>query len=194
MNFFKVISGILICFFALSLSAQTTADKKVKNHKFTLYGGVGPNVYFNNLVLGKKYVNELNYSFAGRFMWEPEHLLSLGIESGYYRLYSLSFGGQSDVIITNSAIPIQLVICMKFLKAFYFNFASGQSILINKVSNYNGGEINSSTLSLGDFAGSIGYRRELVNRVTLGAEFKFFYASKLNDKNLALLFMIGYNI
>ena len=66
-------------------------------------------------------------------MWEPEHVLSVGIESGYYRLYTLTGPDTLHANIANSAIPIQLVISMKFLKSFYFNFSMGQSKLINKV-------------------------------------------------------------
>ena len=194
MNSQKLILGILTCFISTNLLAQTENSLPVKKHKFAFYAGLGPNIYFNNLVLAKKYVNENNYSVAGRFMWEPEHLLSLGVESGYYRMYTLDFGGQSDVTISNSAIPIHLVVCMKFLKTFYFNFASGQSILLNNVSNYKNSEINTSVLSLGDFAGSIGYRNQFMDRISLGGEIKYFYSSKLNDKNIALLFMVGFNI
>src|SRR6188768_1578291 len=110
---------ILITIFFLAvtvqLKAQTTTEPLTKPFHHSLYVGVGPNFYFNNLVIAKDYVKEFNYSFAFRFMWEPEHLLSLGIESGYYRLYSVDFREQSEVNISNNAIPIQLVVSMKFL-------------------------------------------------------------------------------
>jgi hypothetical protein len=193
MNFRKLIAAILICFFTMGLSAQSDNSSE-KKHKFSLYAGVGPNIYFNNLVLAKDYVHELNYSFAGRIMWEPGHLLSLGVETGYYRLYSVNDKSQSGVNITNAAIPIQLVVGMKFLKTFYFNFSSGQSILLNKVSTPNNGSISSTSFSLGDFGLSLGYKRQLNERLSLAAETKFFYSSQLNDKNIALLFMVGYKL
>ena len=74
-------------------------------------------------------MNEVNYSIAGRLMWEPEHYLSLGIESGYYRLYSLDVNSSDDstsVHILNVAIPIQLVISMKFFENFYASFSFGR--------------------------------------------------------------------
>jgi len=188
------LSAVILCFFVTTILAQESTAAKPRKHKFTLYAGAGPNVYFNNLALAKDYVKEINYSFAGRFMWEPEHNLSLGIESGYYCLYTVDFKEQSDVNIKNAAIPIQLVVCMKFLKHFYFSFASGQSILMNDITQTLNGDISASTISLGDFAGSLGYKWDLKERFSLGAETKFFYASKLNDKNLALLFMVGYHL
>ena len=193
MKFQKLILTLVICFFSVCASAQEERNTAAKVHRFAFYAGGGPNYYFNNLVLGKEYVREFNYSIAGRFMWEPEHLLSLGIESGYYRLYTLDFKEQSQARIVNTAIPIQLIVCMKFLKTFYFNFSFGQSILLNKVSDSAYGNINSSTLSLGDFAGAFGYRTQLKGRISLGVETKLFYSSKLEDKNISLLFLAGYS-
>jgi hypothetical protein len=185
---------LLAAFAIFSFSAVAQTQTPAKKHKFAIYAGVGPNIYFNNLVIAKEYVKEINYSFAGRFMWEPEHLLSLGIESGYYRLYHMDFGSTSDVKITNSAIPIQFILSMRMLKHFYFNFNYGQSILKNNISNAGENNTQSSVISLGDFSGSLGYRYDWKERFTLSAESKFFYSSKLNDKNIALLFLIGYKL
>jgi putative flippase GtrA len=189
----KSLSAILICFFSLWTIAQGSKPPKTKKHRISFYGGFGPNYYFNNIVTFKDNVNSFNYSFTGRFMWEPGHLLSLGIESGYYRLYTVDVSQPSSAHIANTAIPIQLVISMKFLKSWYFNFNMGQSCLLNKVHATGYGDFNATTWSLSDFAGSIGYKYRLKNRISLGAETKFLYISSTNDKNIALLFMAGYN-
>jgi hypothetical protein len=138
-------------------------------------------------------VNELNYSFAGRVMWEPEHRLSIGFETGYYRLYSLTQTGPLQTKIRNSAIPLQLIISMKFFKSFYGNFAIGRSILINDVTTNFDGNFDATTFSLADFSTSLGYKRQLNHRFSLGVETKFFLSSKADDKNIALLFMAGYS-
>lgn len=195
LNLYKYYIGLVCCLFTSNLFAQTDSDNTIPQkggHKWSIYGGVGPNIYFDNLVIGKDYVNPINYSFVGRIMWEPEHNLSLGIESGYYRLYSLSFDEFPDVEISNSAIPIQLVVCMKFLKTFYFSFSSGQTILLNHVYTPKVGTIDASVLSLGDFAGSLGYKKQLKEHISIGTEVKFFDSTKLDDKNISLLFMAGY--
>ncbi len=186
---------IAIGIFCLSSPAIAQSDKtnKSKRH-WTVYGGIGPNYYFNNLVLLKNEVNELNYSFVGRIMWEPEHLLSIGFETGYYRLYSMNLTTPVNTKIKNSAIPIQFVISMKFLKSFYGNFAIGRSILINDITTSGTGDYDATTLSLADFSTTIGYRRKLNERFSLGLESKFYWASKADDKNVALLFMAGYRL
>ena len=194
MNLPRVCAGILFCFLSSLLVAQDQFPS-TKKHKFSIYGGGGPNHYFNNIVQLKSQVNEFNYSFAARIMWEPEHNLSLGIETGYYRLYSLDVKKLlKKTNIKNSAIPIQVVLSMKFLKTFYFNFSMGRSILINDITSDAHGNFDATTFSWADFASSVGYRHKLNDRFSLSAEAKFYYASKADDKNLALLFLFGYRL
>lgn len=178
------------------IAQDLSLTKATKKHKFTLYAGMGPTFYFNNLAISKDYVRELNLAFVTRFMWEPEHFLSLGFETGYNGLYSIKeSSGNKEVKISNAAIPLQLVISMKFLKQFYGNFTMGQSILLNKVTTtYNSvtNKNNASNISLGDFGIGIGYRKSISERFYLGAELKGYYSAKLDDQNLGLIFMTGY--
>jgi hypothetical protein len=192
---YRLVILIFISCAALESVAQSDSASVKKRHKFTFYAGGGPNFYFNNLVLAKDYVNELNYSFVGRIMWEPEYNLSLGIESGYNRLYSVSVesaGVQSGAHIVNIAIPIQIVVTMKFCENFYGSFLMGQSILKNQVNTTNLGNADATTISLGDFGAAIGYKRVMSDRFYLGSEIKGFYSAKLQDKNIALVFLGGF--
>jgi hypothetical protein len=186
----------LLVFTSNFVFAQSQDATKPRVHKFVIYGGVGPNNYFNNLVIAKDYVNEINYSAVIRIMWEPKFNLRLGIESGYNRLYSISeeVSNKGSLDIVNSAIPIMFVVEMKFFDNFYANFLYGQSILQNKVSTSDYGDFNASNISLGDFSGGIGYRKLLNDRVVLGAELKYYLSAKLQDSNMALIFMAGYRL
>jgi len=189
----KIITGILIIACSAHSIAQTNNNAQPQEHHFAVYAGFGPNFYFNNLQIGKNYVNEFNYSFTGRFMWEPEHLLSLGFESGYYRLYTFNAPGINKVHITNTAIPLQVVVSMKLLTSFYINFSMGQSILHNSASSENLGDFKASSLSVADFTGTFGYRHRLKNnRFSIGTEAKYFYSSSFSDKSIALVFVGGY--
>jgi hypothetical protein len=193
MNLHQSVIGLLICCSSFAAMAQSDNAPQYKRHKYTVYGGVGPNYYFNNLVRLKGQVNELNYSFAARFMWEPEHRLSIGFETGYYRLYNLALKGPKNTTIKNSAIPIQLVVSMKFLRNWYGNFSIGRSFLINDITTDANGNFDASNFSLADFSGTVGYKRRLSDHFSLGAETKYYYASKAEDANIALLFMAGYS-
>jgi hypothetical protein len=186
----------LIGYFPYTGMAQSSEAVPARAHRWTLYGGIGPNFYFNNLEIATDHVNEVNYSFITRLMWEPEHKLSLGFETGYIRLYSIkgTTATLGDVNIANIAIPIQLVISMKFFKSFYGNFSLGQTILLNQVSSSKHGNFDATTVSLGDFGATIGYKKPINDRLYMGAELKGYYAAKLDDKNISLLFMTGYRL
>ncbi len=193
----KILIGILACCAAfVDVNAQADESVSGKKHRWAVYGGIGPNYYFNNLEKAKDKVTELNYSFVARLMWEPEYFLSLGFETGYNRLYSISGTGPvlGDVSIVNVAIPIQLVVSMKFSKNIYGSFNVGQAILLNNVSTQFKGNFDASVLSLGDFAATVGYRKDISERFTMGTELKFYYSGKLDDRNVALLFMAGYRL
>jgi len=191
---YKIFIGIFICGTAFKGMAQANDDAGGKTHKFTFYAGIGPNYYLNNLVIAKNKVKEFNYSFVGRLMWEPKHNLSLGIESGYNRLYSVDtdLPGHGNVHIVNVAIPIRLVVAMKFFEHYFASFNMGQSILLNKVSSSDYGSFDASNISLGDFGLDIGYKRLISDRIYLGSEIKGTYSAKLEDKNIALVFFAGY--
>lgn len=189
----KIFILALMCCSALHATAQDKNVPAKKDKRYTVYGGIGPSYYFNNLVVGKQGVNEMGYSVVGRWMWEPEYFLSLGVETGYFRLYSANYAtGTNTAHITNSVVPIQLIVSMKFLKNYYCNFSMGQSILINKVTTTANGNFDASTVSLDDFGLTAGYRRTLNERIYLATELKGYYASKLDDKNIALVFLVGY--
>jgi hypothetical protein len=193
MAFYKIIFALQLGCASFTLMAQSGNTSVKNNRHFIFYGGIGPSYYFNNLVTGKDEVNELGYSVVGRFMWEPEYRLSLGFETGYFQLYSADYNkGPDKAHIKNIAIPIQLVISMKFLKNYYCNFSMGQSILLNKVTASVAGDFNASVVSLGDFGATVGYRRPTSERIFVGAEIKGYYSAKLDDKNIALAFMAGY--
>jgi hypothetical protein len=190
-RFFKLAG--LLCLLPQRMMAQKEPPTDNSKHQFSVYLGTGPNVYFNNLQLAKDRVNVVNYSFTGRFMWEPGHFLSLGLETGYYRLYSLKTTGPDNAFISNSAIPIQIVVSMKFLRSCYFNVSMGQSLLFNEASASAYGNFDARSFSLGDFTGTLGYKYPLKGRFSIGAETKYFYSSRANDCSLALVFIGGYS-
>ncbi len=199
----KFIVAVFTCFIACHGLAQNGEGETGPYRKFAVYGGVGPSYFFNNLLIFKNQVNSLGYAFSARVMWEPQHsFLSLGIETGYFRLYTASgtisdsiSGQQSNVHVSNSSIPIQFVVSMKFSKQFYANWAMGQSITFNEVSasgittNH-----NATTWSLADFTATIGYRFIQKSRISYAAELKGFYSSSYANSTIAAVFIVGYRL
>jgi hypothetical protein len=130
-------------------------------------------------------------------MWEPQHsFVALGIETGYYRLYSVkSRAPQPKADITNSSVPIMFDISMKFSKKFYANWGMGQSITFNKVSNTDSSfNYNANTWSFSDFTATFGYRFKQRRNISYAAELKGFYSSKYQNATIALLFIVGFKL
>ena len=127
------------CFIASRSLAQNDVGQYAKYRHFAIYAGVGPGFFFNNVVVFKDDVNPWGYQFSFRFMWEPKNsFLSLGIETGYYRIYSASSDVKTalspqpiPVKVTNSIVPFLFIVSMKFSKEFYASWSMGQSIKYN---------------------------------------------------------------
>lgn len=175
---------------------QSEGAQTKRQHRWVVYGGIGPNVYLNNLEIASDKIKALNYTFIARLMWEPEYFLRLGVETGYNQLYTMSGShpATGKVSIVNSIVPFQGVISMRFSEHFYTNFNLGFGLLFNNVTTQNLGNFDDSVMSLGDFAIAIGYRKDMSERFTLGAELRGTYSGKLQDRNIALVFMAGYRL
>jgi hypothetical protein len=196
MRIHKKLVVIFSCFLALGSYAQN-ADNGVtgKYRKFALYGGVGPSYFFNNLKILKDDVSNFKYAFSLRGMWEPPNsFVSLGLETGYYRLYTVkSTTPKGDV--SNSTVPILFVAGMKFSQKFYAFWSMGQSITFNKVSNTDSSyNFNNSVWSVADFAATFGYRLVQKERISYNVELKGFYSSKYENATIALLFIVGFKL
>ena len=175
--------------------AQNGEGETGPYHKFSVYAGLGPSYFFNNLVVAKDDVSSFKYAISARVMWEPKHsFVALGFETGYYRLYSVK-SSQPKADVTNSSVPLFFVVSMKFSKKFYANWSMGQSITFNKVSNTDSSyDYNAKTWSLSDFAATFGYRFVQKPKISYAAEIKGFYSSGYENATIALLFIVGFKL
>jgi hypothetical protein len=195
MRIHKLLIAFLFCFVTFKSFAQNGEGESGKYHKFSVYAGAGPSYFINNLVILKDGVSSFKYAISARFMWEPQHsFVSLGFETGYYRLYSVkSTTPKGDV--TNSAVPLLFVASMKFSKKVYVNWSMGQSLNYNKISNTDSAyNFNSSYLSTADFAVTVGYKFVQKPTISYAAELKGFYSSKYDNETIALLFIVGFKL
>ena len=176
--------------------AQNDDGQYKKYRHFAIYAGVGPSYFFNNLTVFKNDVNTLGYEFSFRFMWEPRgSFLSLGFETGYYRIYSVSSSQPVNAHVTNSEVPLQFVVSMKFSKQFYASWSMGQSLQYNIVSAPdNPNNFNNHITSLADFTATVGYRFVQKERISYAAEFKGYYSSAYANGTIALVFIVGYRL
>jgi hypothetical protein len=169
---------ILLILVPALVSAQ---DGKPLN--FSVGAGAGWFRYINTLDQGAKLaeVNQVGYTF--RFHWEPEHRLSMGIESGYYTIYSMDRGpyttgpGGSAKLTT---IPLLLSFRVRVLPNLFLSGGPGMAIMYSNVTVQNS-TANSSFLSMANLHVSAMYRVKISDRFDIGGEVKFLNFGKTED-------------
>jgi hypothetical protein len=112
-------------------------------------------------------------SLAGRAIWRPNHLLGIGIQTGYTTFSAEEFGEnlpvqQTNVYASLRAIPLQLVLSMS---AYGVEVGTGIGIyLLESIWRVNGEQrVNSTATELG-VSSWIGYDIEVVERLNFGPE------------------------
>jgi hypothetical protein len=186
--FVTLIIGLTTC---LSQSYSQSDDSE---YAVTAYINAGYSRFISEL--DYKDLNKSGFSGTIRLMWEPEHLLSIGIESGYLQLYDIStqltiqdtitFTGSSEL----TAVPIIGVYSMELFENFKLTFGSGIFLLTSKVDAL-GNPVNSNQVSTG-VLGSASYYYPLSHTISLGGEIKYYLINKIGDGDLTLQFSLQY--
>jgi len=158
--------------------------------------GLGYSRYFTTMDYDD--LNQNGFSGTVRVMWNPEHLLSLGLESGYQYLYSLDVSdfntefGNTNVKASMYTIPIFIVFSMKVLPNIKLSAGSGVYLLFNSGELF-GDELRSNQVSIGAHMG-ISYTYPLNNSMAIGGELLYSYFSKLQDQTVAIQFLFVYDL
>jgi hypothetical protein len=156
--------------------------------------GLGYSRYFTTMDYND--LNKNGFSGIVRVMWNPEHLLSIGLESGYQKLYSINWKnvesefGTTDFSASMNAVPIFIVFAMKVMPNVKLIAGAGMYLLNNRGSIF-GDALQSSQLSIGAYGG-VSYQYPLNESVSLGGELSYSYYSKIQDQTLSIQFLFIY--
>jgi Outer membrane protein beta-barrel domain len=183
-----LIAVVLISSFALPQLNDTT-------YSLSTEIGLGYSRYFTTL--DNDDLNKNGFSGTVRVMWNPEHLLSLGLESGYQYLYSLDVNdfdtefGNTNVEASMYTVPIFIVFSMKVIPNINLIAGAGAYLLFNSGELF-GDELVSSQISIGAHTG-ISYTYPINNSMAIGGELLYSYFSKLQDQTVAIQFLFVYD-
>jgi hypothetical protein len=177
------------------------AQEKGALRSLILTIGTGYGHYFNAFtdVLDEDIKNNKPSIYA-RLMWQPEYLLGIGIESGYYEFYSttrIETGSSSQKLTTNlDIIPLFLSFSVKVAHHLKVNFATGgalmdYTILVNKSKK---GAFSGQSLSMSDFVAGINWFVPVGKRIEFGTEFKYMYIGKTCDHHVSAFLNFSYDI
>jgi len=177
------------------LSSVMLPQTNDKTYSLSTEVGVGYSRYFTTMDYDD--LNQNGFSGTVKVMWNPEHLLSIGLETGYQQLYSLDVSdydtefGNTNVSASMYTVPIFIVFAMKVLPNIKLSAGSGVYLLFNSGEAF-GDELNSNQLSIGAHVGA-SYTYPINNSMAIGGELLYSYFSKLQDQTVAIQFLFVYD-
>ena len=119
-----------------------------------------------------------------RVMWQPDHLLRVGIESGWTTFYSYTVDDNSvKGKVHVRSIPILLVFSMPVFQRFNIYAGPGSYFVTSKLKY--GTQINSTTRSLGWMA-AVSFEYPLNGKLGLVTELKWLNSWETKDQSLTL--------
>ena len=185
---------MLICF-TMAVFAQKKDSIKVRLNHYTLTVGAGWTHYINNL---ENWDNNIKKDFAGvgfKFYWEPEYRLSLGLETGYYKLFNVSgqLPDNTTVDIDRTVVPMLLLARMRIIDNVYLGAGFGLAFITNKTSGANL-NIATKTTSLSNFELSGAYVYPLSKHLLVGGEMKVFHFGSLADWMYSIQATFGFKL
>lgn len=184
----------VVLLLSIIVSAQEEADSN--EYKISSEVGGGYSRFFSSISMDN--FNKNGYTTSLRFLWQPEHLLAVGVESGYYHLYSYRKGGvesefgKSDVKISMVSLPVLLMFRMRIHENVHLYAGSGILVLYNQGEMF-GDKFNSSEISIADHVGA-SYSWMVSSQLRVGAEFKYTYIFKLEDAYVSMQLFAAYNL
>lgn len=160
------------------------------------YAGVGYARFMTDMDLDGLYQN--GYNAKIRLMWTPEHLLSVGLESGYHYLYSYEANlvdpeyGTTNVNSSLTAVPLFFVAAMKILPSVELLAGIGPTFLNTYFDSY-GVETGSNQTSTSYFVAGR-YEHPLNESLAIGGEINYYHINKIEDATLSLQFILSYRL
>jgi hypothetical protein len=118
-----------------------------------------------------------------RVMWRPDHLLSVGLESGWTKFHSYETSGDVAGKVYVSQIPLYTVFSMRFWDALNVFGGYGYSI-VNSNLEY-AGTVNNTTWSMG-WLTACSYERSVSKTLGVAAELKYINAIESHDAAVTL--------
>ena len=194
-NFNKKILSILY-FLVIFVGSEIRAQNIDSLYSVSLNIGFGFTRYVT--LLPQLGLDKNSFNVTGRIMWRPEHLLSVGIESGYVPLFKLnadnyqSVFGSTDVELSLTAIPIFLIFGMELFENLEIYAGVGGASLNSTADYFDNKVVSASWTNAYELAASYSY--QVKDNLKLGGEFKWYNLSKVEDSTLILQIAIMYDL
>lgn len=183
---------IYLSFLLMMLTGLTSAQTYSVNG----YLGVGYARFLTDMDTDG--LNQNGYNAKIRLMWTPEHLLRVGLESGYHYLYSYEATisdaefGTTKANSSLTSVPLFFVAAMKVLPSVEILGGIGPTFLNTYFNSYDV-ETESSQVSTSYFVAGR-YEHPLSESLSIGGEINYYMINKIEDATLSLQFIISYRL
>lgn len=169
---------------------------QAQTYQLNSYIGLGYSRFISDMNFDG--LNKNGYSGTLRFMWQPEHLLRIGIETGYYRLYSFEQKnidtefGTTDAQSSLDALPVFINVTMQIIRPLEIFAGLGPTFLSTSFESF-GSKSESSQISTSYIVGA-NYFHDISDKIKIGGELKYYRINKIEDGTITLQFMFVYNL
>jgi len=194
----KIIKILLSLLLLVSVAiTDVTAQENDSLYNINLDVGLGPAFYFTKMDYENFYGN-YPFVFTFRVMWEPEHLLRLGIESGYLPLFYLeskfydTVFGSTEARLSLNSVPIIGVFTMEVFENFEIIGGVGGFILISEVSSFDNYVMHTSWSNAYELGFS--YLYPINKKLKIGGEVKSYYITRLENYDLVFHVALKYTL
>jgi hypothetical protein len=172
---------ILVCF-TLFVFSQKQDSVKVRLNHYSFTIGAGWTHYYNNLDYGDQKIKKDFAGLSFKFYWEPEHRLSLGLETGYYKMFKVTdqIGEDTTIEVDRTVIPLLLLVRMRIVDHVYLGAGMGLAFIYNKASGANKA-ITANVTSLSNYKFTGSYIYPLNKHWNVGGEVMVFNFGKFDD-------------
>jgi hypothetical protein len=192
-------------FFTLALAfwlgsyvcAHAQGTENYRYLKLYISGGYGH--FFNNFTNVTNDEVVINKpAFSAKLVWQPEYRLRVGIESGYYGMYSTSRietnGATERLSAEMDLVPVFMTFSMNVSKHFDLNFGSGWAAMLYRVGIKKNSKnaVTGGTFSMSNYTAGITYFIPVGSRLELSAEGRYMYLGKTDDYYVAFGVGVAY--
>jgi hypothetical protein len=178
----------------LGATESFAGEKSDTTYKVVVYAGLGGSLLVTEAGTPSGLQADVStFGPAGTFrvMWRPDHLLGVGIETGWSKLYSYETSGDVKGSVYLSQVPLYAVFSMKLADPINVFGGYGYSRLTSEL-DY-GGTTKLGTWSMGWIAACT-YERPINEKLGLAAELKWINAVEAKVANITLQVQLVYDL
>ncbi|MCK5571355.1 MAG: hypothetical protein KAJ12_01280 [Bacteroidetes bacterium] len=165
------------------------------SHALMLYGGAGYTRNISTFQVTPPGLRLDGFVATLRLCWKPEHLLSLGIETGYSHVYKVEANdietefGTTSISSSQNAVPILFVVSMEVTRGLLVTGGFGYVLLYSITRAF--GTTVSPAVASGGFSLALTKMFPLSSFWGMGVELKWYHFDKFNDDNISVELMVS---